>query len=86
MLSTLLIIVCLLCVPFQAYARQFAGNGITEPFRHATISSTVSGTISAINVKEGNFVRKGDTIVELDRSLESLEADRRKLVAERSTT
>jgi len=69
-------------MPFQAHARQFAGSGITEPFRHAVISSTVSGTIAAIHVKEGSFIKKGDTIVELDSNLERLEVDRRKLIAE----
>lgn len=77
-----LVIACLFFLPVQAYARQWAGSGITEPYRNAVVSSTVSGTISSINVKEGSFIRKGDTILELDSTLERLEADRRQIIAE----
>ena len=78
----LLVIACLLCLSIRGYAQQWAGSGITEPFRDAIVSSTVSGTISAINVKEGRFVEKGDPIIELDSTLERLEVDRRELIAE----
>ena len=80
--TTILLIVCLLFLPLRLYAQQWAGSGITEPFRSAVVSSTVSGTISAINVQEGAFVKKGDTVIELDSTLERLEVERRKLIAE----
>jgi RND family efflux transporter MFP subunit len=69
-------------LPSPLHAREWAGSGITEPFRDAIISSTVSGTISEINVSEGDFVHGGDLIVELDSTLEKLEVERRKLIAD----
>lgn len=57
-------------------------TGITEPFKDATISATVPGQIHAIRRQEGDRVSEGDVLVELDDTLESLEAARRKLVWE----
>jgi RND family efflux transporter MFP subunit len=72
-----------LCVAAAALPSQgLASRGITEPFRDANVSATVSGTVVAVKVKEGQFVREGETVIELDNSLEALEVERRKLVAE----
>lgn len=57
-------------------------SGITEPIRDVTLSATVVGTISAIFVKEGMSVQSGAAILELDRKLEDLEVQRRKLIWE----
>ncbi len=57
-------------------------RGITEPYRDVTLTSPVAGTIVAIPREEGQRVRRGDTIVELERDLEELEVERRKLIAE----
>jgi RND family efflux transporter MFP subunit len=57
-------------------------SGVTEPIRDVTLSATVVGTISAIFVKEGMTVQAGAAILELDRKLEDLEVQRRKLIWE----
>jgi RND family efflux transporter MFP subunit len=53
-------------------------NGLTEPFLDVTLSSPVSGIIRVEQYKEGDAVNKGDLILELDKKLEQIEADRRK--------
>jgi RND family efflux transporter MFP subunit len=57
-------------------------SGITEPIGDVTLSATAVGTISTIFVKEGTFVKKGAVILELDKQVEELEAERRKLIWE----
>jgi RND family efflux transporter MFP subunit len=57
-------------------------SGITEPIGNVTLSAIAVGTISTIFVKEGTFVKKGAVILELDKQVEELEAERRKLIWE----
>lgn len=64
-----------------SFAQATASQGITEPYRDANVSASASGTITAINAKEGQFVHAGDVIVELDSQLEALEVERRKIIA-----
>ena len=54
--------------------------GLTEPILDATLSSPVSGIVGARKFKEGEFVKQGQAIVELDKKLEELEENRRRLV------
>ena len=63
-------------------AQGFASRGTTEPLRDAKVSAVVGGTIVAVDAKEGQFVKSGDVVIELDSALESLEAERRKLLME----
>ncbi|MBN1675218.1 MAG: efflux RND transporter periplasmic adaptor subunit [Kiritimatiellae bacterium] len=65
-----------------ACAQTPAVSGITEPVHDSTLSPTVAGALAVIHKKEGDFVRKGDVILELDSRIEELEVERRKLVAE----
>jgi RND family efflux transporter MFP subunit len=65
-----------------AGAQALASRGITEPLHDAKVSATVGGTIVAVDAKEGQFVKSGDVVVELDSALESLEVERRKLLME----
>lgn len=58
--------------------------GVTEPFMDVVLSSSVQGQIGAERFKEGESVKAGDVILELDSSLEAMETERRKLVAERT--
>src|SRR5260221_367039 len=65
----------------------FAGDlpaviGITEPFLDVRLSASVPGIITARKFKEGEFVKEGDLIIELDKRLEELEVERRQLVVE----
>lgn len=65
-------------------AEPVAISGITEPFLDVTLSPPVSGIISAEFFKEGQAVKKGDVLLQLDRRLEELEEARRKAVMERA--
>jgi RND family efflux transporter MFP subunit len=54
--------------------------GITEPILTSTLGTPVTGIIAARKFKEGDFVKKGDVLVELDKALEQLEVARREVV------
>lgn len=55
-------------------------NGITEPFMDVTLGASVAGIIHTELFKEGDTVKKGDVILELDKRLEELEVERRQAV------
>jgi RND family efflux transporter MFP subunit len=65
-----------------AWGQGRAPRGITEPCRDATLSATVAGTLAVIHKKEGEQVRAGEVILELEKDLESIEVERRLLIAE----
>jgi RND family efflux transporter MFP subunit len=67
----------LLCQP-QTAAQQI--QGITESIRDAVLNSPVDGIIARQFFEEGTFAREGEVLVELDKSLQELEAARRKIV------
>jgi len=77
-------LVALLCmsVPLLSWTQQWTPRGITEPYKDATLNATVSEPVAAILCSEGQFVREGTVILELEREEESLEVDRRRLIAE----
>jgi len=53
-------------------------DGITEAVNDVTLSASLPGIVGARPVAEGAFVKAGDVILELDKKLEELEAERRK--------
>lgn len=55
---------------------------VTEAYKDATLSFTVSGRIEAIHHREGDVVKAGTDLVDLEHTSESLEVQRRKLVFE----
>ncbi|WP_458450528.1 hypothetical protein [Fibrobacter sp.] len=57
-------------------------DGVTEPIDQAKIGFTVPGKIDRIWVKEGAFVHKGDTLVNLVKTEEELRARITKISAE----
>jgi RND family efflux transporter MFP subunit len=76
----------LLLVAFQigiqsAHAQDNAWvAGLTEPIHDITLSSPVIGIVGARPVEEGAFVKKGQVLIELDKSLEELEVSRKRLI------
>ena len=56
--------------------------GITEPVHDSLLSSPVAGNVAVIHFKEGDLVKAGAVILDLDKSLEELEVARRKSVYE----
>jgi RND family efflux transporter MFP subunit len=61
-------------------------SGITEAINDVTLSAPAAGFISRRPFKEGDAVKAGDTIVELDKKLEELEVNRRKFVVDMKKT
>ncbi len=59
-------------------------SGITEPFMDVTLGFADAGIISAQFFHEGDSVKKGDVILELDKDLETLEVTRRKAVMDQN--
>lgn len=77
----------LLCLLFAAClgpaARAQNGqwiSGITEAINDVALSAPAAGIVGSRPVKEGDFVKAGQTILELDKRLEELEVNRRKFV------
>lgn len=70
-----------LALPLPA-ADKKACAGITEPVFDVSLSMAVPGIVASRKVKEGDFVRADDVILELDQRLEELEVDRRRAVME----
>ncbi|MBU6409086.1 MAG: efflux RND transporter periplasmic adaptor subunit [Verrucomicrobia bacterium] len=63
-----------------ARAEAIEVSGITEPLMDVTIGLADPGIIHRQFFNEGDFVKKGDVILELDKQLETLEVARRKAV------
>ena len=55
-------------------------EGITEPINDVTMSSPVSGIVGQRFFEEGAFVKKGQVIVEMEKTLEDLDMQRKKLI------
>ena len=55
-------------------------SGITRARLDLKLSLPVAGRVEQLVVNEGDRVRKGDLILSLDKTLEALEVDRRKLL------
>ena len=71
---------CGLCPLYAGETTSF--SGITEPINDVTLSLDVTGAIRSVFFKEGAPLKKGQAIIELDNTLESLEVKRRKLIWE----
>lgn len=57
-------------------------DGITEPIHDITMSCPVIGIVADRLVKEGDFVKKGQILIQLDKGLEELAVDRTRLAKE----
>jgi RND family efflux transporter MFP subunit len=56
--------------------------GLTEPFKDVVLSAHVPGLVAARLAREGDAVTNGQVLVELDKRMEELSVQRRKLVAD----
>ncbi len=56
-------------VRFEKVSSTFNYTGSFEPIKESRISSELQGKINQITVAEGNFVKKGQAIIQLDNSL-----------------
>lgn len=57
-------------------------EGITEPFRQIELSSDESGAIAELNVEEGQMVGQNDSICKLDSSVQKIQVEIAKHLAE----
>lgn len=77
------IVVALFMAIVSTHAENVAApTGITEPFLHVTLSASVAGIVTARRFKEGDTVREGQPILELDKTLEEIETARRGVIAD----
>ncbi|MGN6553941.1 MAG: efflux RND transporter periplasmic adaptor subunit [Verrucomicrobiota bacterium] len=84
------IVLSLACLGFLAVATAGAAaetvsvSGITEPFMDVTLGASVAGIIRVEHFQEGDAVKKGDVLLELDKQLEQFEVERRQSVMEQN--
>jgi RND family efflux transporter MFP subunit len=55
---------------------------VTEPFFDVQVSAPVAGIVTAHKYHEGDFVKEGQVMIELDKRIEELEVERRRIVLE----
>ena len=53
-------------------------RGLSEPYDDSTVSATVTGRIASILKREGDFVKKGDIILELEKDEQEIQAEMKK--------
>jgi RND family efflux transporter MFP subunit len=71
-----------LCALFTAVSARGQGAvaaGVTEPFQDVVLSASVPGTLARRLVKEGDTVKPGQILIEMEKRQEELEVERRKL-------
>ena len=66
----------------SAAAQVIVANGVTRPRHDIRLSLPVSGRIESVQIKEGDRVKKGAVLLQLDSAAETLEVMRRKLLLE----
>ena len=57
-------------------------TGITEPIKDVTLAFPIVGVVGARPLEEGAIVRKDQVIIELDKQLEELDLERKRLARE----
>lgn len=77
-----LVVTGLLAAPLGAVADSIEYACVTEASKDAMLSFTVSGRIAEIQHREGATVKSGTPLVSLERRVEELELERRRLVME----
>jgi RND family efflux transporter MFP subunit len=65
-------------LPFSGYS----APGVTQALRDVKLSVTVPGRIESMLVREGSRVQQGQLLLHLDRTLEELEIQRRRLLVQ----
>jgi RND family efflux transporter MFP subunit len=70
----------------RAQAPQSVASGITEPILDSTLSTPAAGIIGQRRFKEGDAIKQGEVLVELDKRLEELDVIRRKAVYAQAKT
>lgn len=80
-LSYVLILILAICCSSPVMAERLVSvAGLTEPVGDVLLSFDVDGTLAKIHFKEGDAVKKGDRIIELNKRFEELEVRRGKMI------
>jgi RND family efflux transporter MFP subunit len=82
LLLAVIIMILLLSTPQISAAEQVGISGFTEPVQDSSLGLSITGRITAIKVTEGETVKQGQLLLQLDQELEQLEVARRKLLWE----
>jgi len=57
-------------------------TGVTEPIKDVTLAFPIVGVVGARPLEEGTPVRKDQVVIELDKQLEELDLERKRLARE----
>jgi RND family efflux transporter MFP subunit len=76
LLSGIVILYTMMSIP--SFSNEFIG--IIKPIHDVKVSVSLDGVVEQVFVKEGSLVKKGDKLLKLEDSLQSLELNRRKIV------
>jgi RND family efflux transporter MFP subunit len=68
--------------PAATSSAGLSAPGVTQALRDVKLSVTVPGRIESMLVREGSRVRQGELLLHLDRTLEELEIQRRRLLVQ----
>ncbi len=72
----------MLCQPQLLHAEQVGISGFTEPAQDSALGLSITGRVTKIHVAEGEKVKQGQLLLQLDQELEQSEVQRRKLLWE----
>lgn len=61
---------------FADETKPIVANGVVTPHEEATLGAKVPGILEKYNLQEGDSVKSGDIVVELDHKLEKLDVER----------
>ena len=75
-----MVFVILLLLPLVSLAEPLTISGFTEPVLDSNLGLDVIGRVAKIHAQEGQTVKKGEPILELDQRVEQLGTERRKLI------
>lgn len=73
-------VLVLLLLPVLSQAEPLTISGFTEPVMDSHLGLDVIGRVAAIHAQEGQTVKKGELILELDQRVEEIGTARRKLI------
>lgn len=74
------LLILLLAFTAEARAAEIRVSGISAPYRDVILSAPTQGVIEAVRAAEGQVVKQGQILIELERTTESLEVDRHQLI------